>query len=130
MLTATSSHAAKIPARLTSSRGREKCAFVARKASPSGCSQFGLNLGRRRIAYAHHRRLCREPKPLRQSNRAVPTENNSGAQKSLVAARASGQKNRSRQPSRSFGRKWRRVSRPRDVSDDGRAQPIRTFVPI
>src|SRR5437899_2205526 len=93
------------------------------------CSRFVPNLRPRRIARAHHRRACPAPRQLRQSNPAVPTENNSGARISLAAAQALGQKNQSLQPRRSFDRIWQRVSHPRAAGDDKRAQPSQPFVP-
>ena len=98
-------------------------------ASPKGCSLPGPDLLPSRIARARRRHSCRAPKRLRQSNREVPIENNSDARKSPVATRALARKNRSLQPRHSFGKKSRRVFRPRVASDDRHALPSRPFVP-
>src|SRR5207253_11074175 len=81
-LTATFLHVARSPERSLSNRGRDKYAFVVRKASPRGCSRFDPNLRLKRIARAHCRLAYRVPKQPRPSNLAVPRENNSDARKS------------------------------------------------
>src|SRR4029077_9025926 len=73
------------------------------------------------------RRVYQALRQLRQSNRAVPRENNSDARKLPVAVQTWDQRNQLLQPRHSFGRRWQRVSHLRDASDDKRVRPMRPF---